>query len=80
MCVRILSLLLAVSLPNVTLALALEAAALLLKTSTELVASVTIVLVVVVGRLQDRVVLCLHVSSAVVGDILVKSIVQVLRV
>ena len=75
--VRILSLLLAVGLPDVALALALEAIQLLLVPATEVVAAVAVVLVVVVRRLQDRVVLCLHVASVVDGDILVEGVVHI---
>lgn len=50
-CVRILRLLLAVSLPDITLRLALEAIQLLLVPATEVVAALAVVLVVVVRRL-----------------------------
>lgn len=75
--VGILSLLLAVRLPDVALALALEAVRLLLVPAAELVAAVAVVLVVVVRGLQDRVVLCLHVAGVVDGDILVERIIGV---
>ena len=75
--VRILSLLLAVRLPDVVLALALEAIGLLLVPSSKVVAAVAGVLVVVVRRLQDRVVLCLQVASVVDGDILVEGVVHI---
>ena len=71
--VRILSLLLAVGLPD----LAMESVQLLLVPTHEVIAAVPVVLVVVVRRLQDRVVLCLHVARVVDGDILVESVVAV---
>lgn len=75
--VGILGLLLAVGPPDVALGLALEAIQLLLVPSTEVVATLSVVLVVVVRRLQDRVVLCLHVASVVDGDILVEGVVHI---
>lgn len=50
-CVRILRLLLAVGLPDITLRLALEAIQLLLVPAAEVVAALAVVLVVVVRRL-----------------------------
>lgn len=69
--VRILSLLLAVGLPDPALEAALPLVA------SELVAAVPIVFVVVVRGLQDRVVLCLHVAWVGHRDILVESVVTV---
>lgn len=69
--VGILSLLLAVGLPDP----ALEAVLPLVP--RELVAAVPIVFVVIVRGLQDRVVLCLHVAWVAHGDILVESVVTV---
>jgi len=71
--VRVLGLLLVVRLPD----LALDSAQLLLVPAAEVIAAVAVVLVVVVRRLQDRVVLCLHVAGVVHGDILVESVVAV---
>jgi hypothetical protein len=76
--IRVLGLLLTVGLPYVGLALALEAIQLLLVPSGEVVAALTIELVVVVGGLEDRVVLGLHVAVVVHGDILVEGVGRVL--
>jgi hypothetical protein len=75
--VWILLFLLAVRPPNVAFTLTLETCCLLLETA-KLVACITVVLVVVIRCLQDRVVLCLHVACTIDGHIFVESIVQIL--
>lgn len=75
--VRVLGLLLAVGLPDVVLALALEAVQLLLVGGSEVGAALAVELVVVVRGLQDRVVLCLQVASVVHCHVLVEGVVPV---